>query len=224
MLICQKCGVSRTREDKNLDILLQVKGFSGVYESLLNCFEMIQIEGVDCDNCAEKTTTLKGMRIKGLPPVLTVCLARFDLDYTTFQRVKLNDKFEFPLEVNLTEFLDPEAILESPDDAIYELKSIIIHRGGAYGGHYHAYIQDELNEGQWHLEMPKEFQKEPKLLTKVAYNPKDFMTDEQIKKMEDDLKNDNEAGGLSIQTEEAQTKTEQQIAAEQSTKKKKGKN
>ena len=52
------------------------------------------------------------------------------------------------------------------------------------------------------------------------------MTEEQIKKMEDDLKNDNAGADLSIQTEEVPTttKTEQQIAAEQSTKKKKGKN
>jgi ubiquitin C-terminal hydrolase len=43
------------------------------------------------------------------------------------------------LELNLSEYLDPEA-LEDPENADYELKSIIIHRGGAYGGHYHAYI------------------------------------------------------------------------------------
>ena len=81
-----------------------------------------------------------------------------------------------------------------------------------------------MKEGQWHLEMPKEFLKEPKIVTKVAYNPKDFMTDEQIKKMEDDLKNDNGGEDLTIQTEEVQVKTDQQLAAEQSTKKKKGKN
>ena len=35
---------------------------------------------------------------------------------------------------------------------IYELKSIVIHRGGAYGGHYFAYIKDDIGEGNWHLE------------------------------------------------------------------------
>ena len=29
------------------------------------------------------------------------------------------------------------------DDFIYELKSIVIHRGGAYGGHYFAYIKEK---------------------------------------------------------------------------------
>lgn len=77
-------------------------------------------------------------------------MRRFDLDYNTFQRVKINDKFEYPLELNMADYLDHESF-ETPEDTAYELKSIIIHRGGAYGGHYHAYIQDELGEGNWHL-------------------------------------------------------------------------
>jgi uncharacterized UBP type Zn finger protein len=62
----------------------------------------------------------------------------------------VNDRFEYPLEINLADHLDAESF-EDPSNAIYELKSIIIHRGGPYGGHYHAYIQDELGEGDWHL-------------------------------------------------------------------------
>jgi hypothetical protein len=70
---------------------------------------------------------------------------------------------------------------------------VIIHRGGAYGGHYHAYIQDELKEGNWHIQMPAHFEKEPTQVTKKAFNPKDHMTEEQIKKMEEEAKN--EGGG-----------------------------
>ena len=83
------------------------------------------------------------------------------------------------------DYLDPEA-LEDPTNTIYELKSIIIHRGGAFGGHYYAYIQDELKEGEWYLEMPAEFQKLPKVVEKVKYDPKKFMTEEQIKQAEAD--------------------------------------
>ena len=38
---------------------------------------------------------------------------------------------------------------------------IIIHRGGPYGGHYHAYIRDDLNEGVWNLKMPDKFAEAP---------------------------------------------------------------
>ena len=62
---------------------------------------------------------------------------------------------------------------------------MIIHRGSAHSGHYHAYVQDELGEGNWHLEMPLEFKKDPSIVEKKAFNPKDHMTEEQIKKMEE---------------------------------------
>ena len=38
---------------------------------------------------------------------------------------------------------------------------IIIHRGGPYGGHYHAYIRDDLKEGVWNLKMPEKFAEAP---------------------------------------------------------------
>ena len=66
-------------------------------------------------------------------------LLRFDFDYNTFQRVKVNDRFEYPLELDMSPYLEPDTS-EKPEDTIYELKSIIIHRGGPYGGHYHAFI------------------------------------------------------------------------------------
>ena len=77
----------------------------------------------------------------------------------------------------MSSYLDPESI-ELPENCKYELKSIIIHRGGAFGGHYHAYIQDELKEGDLYLQMPEEFKAEPKLVEKVQYDPKRFMTEE----------------------------------------------
>lgn len=156
-----------------------------------------------CDDCNEKTDSLKGIKISRLPAVITFCLFRFELDYETFQRKKLNDRFEYPLEVNLAEYLDEQSIIDngsfSPDSTIYELKSIIIHRGSAHGGHYHAYIQDELKEGNWHLTMPEQFIAQPKPIEKKKeYDPKDFMTTEQIREMEIDKNNDNPDLSLKI--------------------------
>ena len=48
-----------------------------------------------------------------------------------------------------------------PDLVNYDLKVIIIHRGGPYGGHYHAYIRDDLKEGVWNLKMPDKFAEAP---------------------------------------------------------------
>uniref|UniRef100_A0AAQ5XD49 Ubiquitin carboxyl-terminal hydrolase n=1 Tax=Amphiprion ocellaris TaxID=80972 RepID=A0AAQ5XD49_AMPOC len=40
-------------------------------------------------------------------------------------------------------------------DYTYELFSVIIHKGGCYGGHYHAYIRDIDELGQWEEEVKK---------------------------------------------------------------------
>ena len=79
---------------------------------------------------------------------------RFDFDMQTFERVKINDRFEFPLEINLKDYVDADCV-DSPDAFDYELKSIIIHSGGCYGGHYIAYIKDDLKEGNWYLDWPE---------------------------------------------------------------------
>ena len=80
---------------------------SGLEESLLELFDYVKLSEVECDNCKEKTDSLKGIRIQKLPPLLTFCLKRFELDYETMQRKKINDKFSYPLELNMANFLDP---------------------------------------------------------------------------------------------------------------------
>ena len=63
-------------------------------------------------------------------------------------------------------------------DSKYELKSIVIHRGGTYGGHYWAYIKDDFQEGEWHLEKAGGFQKKPTEIKKKKFDATEFMTDE----------------------------------------------
>lgn len=39
---------------------------------------------------------------------------------------------------------------------MYELFSVIIHKGGCYGGHYHVYIRDVDELGNWQLQVSHE--------------------------------------------------------------------
>ena len=49
-----------------------------------------------------------------------------------------------------------QKILESAEEFkregmfVYELYAVMIHSGGAYGGHYYAYIKDAGESGKWH--------------------------------------------------------------------------
>ena len=40
------------------------------------------------------------------PPILTIALSRFTLDYETWQRVKINDRVSFGEIINMNEFIN----------------------------------------------------------------------------------------------------------------------
>ena len=53
----------------------------------------------------------------------------------SMSKVKANDKFRFPIELDLSAYLPPEA----QDGAVYDLSAILIHKGSsASHGHYGA--------------------------------------------------------------------------------------
>mmetsp|Transcript_15139 Transcript_15139/g.20544 ORF Transcript_15139/g.20544 Transcript_15139/m.20544 type:complete len:101 (+) Transcript_15139:924-1226(+) len=73
---------------------------------------------------------------------------------------------------------------------MYDLKAIVIHRGGPYGGHYHAYIRDDLKEGVWNLKLPEAFAAEPTEVVKKkepVEDKKEEEKKEEVKAEEDDI-------------------------------------
>ena len=58
------------------------------------------INDYKCDACSQKGIS-KRVLLSAIPNVLAVQLCRFDFDLTTFQRKKINSRFEVPAELNL---------------------------------------------------------------------------------------------------------------------------
>ena len=58
-----------------------------------------------CDSCNKKVNAVKGLKVKNCPRLLTIALSRFTLDWTTFQRVKINDSVTFPFILNMNDYL-----------------------------------------------------------------------------------------------------------------------
>ena len=50
----------------------------------------------------------QGLRFLHFPYLLTLQLKRFDFDYTTMHRIKLNDRMTFPDELDMSPFMDVE--------------------------------------------------------------------------------------------------------------------
>eukprot|EP00753_Platysulcus_tardus_P001828 PLAT11580.1.p1 GENE.PLAT11580.1~~PLAT11580.1.p1 ORF type:complete len:1163 (+),score=689.78 PLAT11580.1:82-3570(+) len=150
---CRDCDTSREREDKYYDVPLVIKDqFSGVHNDSvakgLDSFCTSELlEGDNqyfCEKCDKKCDADKGLKFKTLPYILTLHLKRFDFNFMTMERVKVNDEMSFPYKLNMDKWMGLEPPAEGADSGVYdyELFSILIHAGGAMGGHYYSYIRN----------------------------------------------------------------------------------
>lgn len=130
---CLECNNESRREDRFLDLSLTVRSqFDHIYndsieKALYGYVHPWHLEGDDqyhCSNCDAKRDALKGLKFKDLPYILVLQLMRFDLDYTTLQRKKLNDRVAFPMVLNMNTFL--RGTLELPEELV-RMDTISVH-------------------------------------------------------------------------------------------------
>ena len=228
---CSSCNTESIREDKFLDLSLTIKNqheriYNDSVEKALTGFVrpeyLTEANQYFCETCKSKKDAQKGLKFKKLPCILVLQLKRFDYDYHTNKRIKINDKVSFEEIMNLNYLLNNSPTMtqmdldESPKEMIpffevnlsrcnfqykefskkeylqtpsgkqnlpmdmhakkkykekkflkkqeertqkieeylkqgpyvYELYSIMIHSGSAWGGHYYAYIKS-FESGKW---------------------------------------------------------------------------
>ncbi|CAI2367721.1 unnamed protein product [Moneuplotes crassus] len=113
-LHCTACGYDSNKEVNFNDISLTIKddfsnSFNDSLEKALGHYLGTEkLEGDNqyfCSRCDKKVDATKGFKLVKLPKILCLNFKRFTLDYTTFQRVKINDKVTFPLLLNMNPFL-----------------------------------------------------------------------------------------------------------------------
>ncbi|XP_065837765.1 ubiquitin carboxyl-terminal hydrolase 47-like isoform X2 [Oscarella lobularis] len=111
---CHNCGYESVREATYLDIALDIKPFGAkkTCESVEEALEVFitpeTLNGTNqyyCDKCEKKCDADKGLKFMSFPYLLTLQLKRFEFDYQTLGRIKLNDKMTFPDCLNLNKFL-----------------------------------------------------------------------------------------------------------------------
>ncbi|XP_062049590.1 ubiquitin carboxyl-terminal hydrolase 40 isoform X1 [Lepus europaeus] len=172
-IVCKECKNTSEKQEDFLDLTVAVKNVSGLEDALWNMY--VEEEVFDCDNlyycetCDKLVKATKSAKLRKLPPFLTVSLLRFNFDFVKCERYKETSPYTFPLRINLKPFCEQSEL----DDLeyIYDLFSVIIHKGGCYGGHYHVYIKDIDHLGNW------QFQEEK---SKPDVNLKDLKNEEEI--------------------------------------------
>ncbi|XP_071734690.1 ubiquitin C-terminal hydrolase 12-like isoform X2 [Rutidosis leptorrhynchoides] len=149
---CINVDYKSTRKESYYDLQLDVKGCRDVYASFDKYVEVERLEG-DNKYHAEQhglQDAKKGVLFIDFPPVLQLQLKRFEYDFMRDTMVKINDRYEFPLQLDLDrddgKYLSPQA--DRSVRNLYTLHSVLVHSGGVHGGHYYAYIRPTLSD-QW---------------------------------------------------------------------------
>jgi len=169
-LICKGCPHYSEREESFLTVNLQVKNKKNIDQSLAAFVEGEMLDGDNAYHCAicdKKVNTLKRACLKKLPNHLIMVMKRFEFDYDTMAKVKVNDYCEFPTKLNLEPYTQQglrkaekakkkeqgqedaegqqeENVTEYPQSYFeYKLTGVVIHLGFADSGHYYSLIQDQ---------------------------------------------------------------------------------
>lgn len=145
---CINVDYESVKVDKYYDIQLCVEGCKDLRESFLMEIQEETLEGEN-KYFADKhglQDAKKGERFKSFPPVLHIQLRRFKYSAEMDSMVKINDRHEFPLEIDLEEFLSDDA--DKSQSYVYKLHGVLVHSGDTHGGHYHALLKPE-KDSRW---------------------------------------------------------------------------
>ncbi|XP_032823610.2 ubiquitin carboxyl-terminal hydrolase 40 isoform X1 [Petromyzon marinus] len=150
-ITCRDCGRRNEREETFQDLTMAVHGNRGLEEALSSYYcESEEMEGDNrycCDECARLVCATKSAKLRTLPTILTFSLLRFSFDFVKCERYKETGRFTFPRLLDMRPYC--EMGLLGREDCMYELFSVIVHKGGCHGGHYHALICDVSHLGVW---------------------------------------------------------------------------
>ncbi|KAG0239645.1 hypothetical protein BGX31_002574 [Mortierella sp. GBA43] len=150
---CINVNFESSRVENFYDIQLNVKGCKTLKDSFS---DYVAVETLDEDNKYHAEghglqDARKGVTFVTLPPVLHLQLKRFEYDIERDAMVKINDRHEFPLEIDLAEFVEDgeDKAKAGPDGFKYSLHGVLVHSGDLHGGHYFALLKPE-RDGKWY--------------------------------------------------------------------------
>ncbi|KAL3835481.1 hypothetical protein ACJIZ3_010217 [Penstemon smallii] len=150
---CVNVNLESIKKESFCDLQLDVKGCKDVYASFDKYVEVERLEGDNKYHAGRHglQDAKKGVLFNDFPPVLQLQLKRFEYDFTKGEMVKINDRYEFPLELDLDrdngKYLLPDA--DRSVRNLYMLHSVLVHSVGVHGGHYYAFIRPTLSD-QWY--------------------------------------------------------------------------
>ncbi|KAF1313483.1 Ubiquitin-specific protease, partial [Globisporangium splendens] len=169
-IITQQGYVSE-REERFFALSLEVSKKQHLKECLSLYVQGESLDGENayfCERLQQKVSETKRICIKKLPQTLVFHLKRFEFDFDTMEKLKINDYLEFPQEIDMLPYTSEglaSSFPDSPrqrecnepiDDALkgqpstmYDLVGIVVHSGTSDMGHYYSFIKDRRRPERW---------------------------------------------------------------------------
>lgn len=129
--------------------------------------EMLPAAEYKCTRCDSQQNASKRLSLSRLPPVLPIHLKRFSHSKTAATSIKLDTKVHFPLSLDMgpytSRFMSPasddkgkpqshatngESATLATSRPIYDLSSVVVHKGKMDSGHYVSYARVS---GEWFM-------------------------------------------------------------------------
>ena len=96
-----------SRLESYLKVELIIRGKDNIDDSLGELMQGELMDGdnkIHCDVCSEKKATVRRTCFGNLPNTMILHLKRFDLDFQTFETVKLNNRMAFNTRINMLKY------------------------------------------------------------------------------------------------------------------------
>ncbi|KAG6775971.1 hypothetical protein POTOM_019473 [Populus tomentosa] len=142
---CMKCHYKSERQERMMDLTVEIEGDIGKLEDALRRFTSAEILDGDnkyqCGRCKSYEKAKKKMTILEAPNVLTIALKRFQ----SGKFGKLNKSIRFPEILDLAPYMSGT----SDKSPIYRLYGVIVHldvMNAAFSGHYVCYVKNIQNK------------------------------------------------------------------------------
>lgn len=146
-----ECGHVSSRTEAFTELSVTVNNKANLLDSLNEFVQGEPLEGANkymCMSCSgddsgRLVNAMKRTCLDKIPNSLTFCLKRFAFDNILDGENKVNDRFEFPKEINMShykrEYLEDPTTTQDPD--MFELSGVIVHQGSLSYGHYWSYVR-----------------------------------------------------------------------------------
>lgn len=132
-----------TREEHFFRVSLDINNLKTLQAALDQyiCPEVLDGENkYYCEEFNTKVSATKRCMLGSLCNTIFIHLKRFEFKYLEMKREKINDKFEFPIELNLRNWCNDDS--QSEEYYEFVLTGVVIHSGSADSGHYFSLIKD----------------------------------------------------------------------------------